>query len=238
MSRRRIITIAGLVVVLFIAGGYFFYRSYPTPTESQTPQPGVTGGVGVPTSEPSGDQSPQPTQPIAIQTFAPVVLRGIVQNIDVNARTSSVQSGGGNYHLSITREAQIFDVYANRADINAIKQNDLVDVQGRPMGGSDIVAYQIRALDTDSRFEITQFDTGKTFVYNTDEQFTVILNKQAFPSDKLSCNLAGLLKKTNGQPSAGDPMFAQKFAPLKMGHCKLTDGSFSVDIQVSNKDEM
>jgi len=215
-------------------------------SSSPLPSSTVVGSPLVPTPTPllmTASPTPSGTEITGTGTatsavLSPITLRGTVETVAVNTRAIGIKSEGGTSWVSVTNAGQIFSVYAISTDLAVIKQKDLVEIRGILTGEGTIDATLIRVLDTASRFQITEFDTGRAFVFNADEQFTVILNKQAFPPDKLVCTTPGLLKKTEVQLSAGNPMSAQTFTPAKMGHCKLTNGTFRVEIQITNKDEM
>lgn len=75
-------------------------------------------------------------------------------------------------------------------------------------------------------------DNGKTFSYPLGAGFSVRLDKEEYPPENLACSPEGIIKKIDVASPAKKWMTSSGFQAIALGECTLTNGNFSVHIQV------
>ncbi|MCL5957746.1 MAG: hypothetical protein M1358_00255 [Chloroflexi bacterium] len=85
------------------------------------------------------------------------------------------------------------------------------------------------------QYEITEKDSGKTFVYPLTSRFQVILDQQKYPKEsfKVDCNPEGALGGISNIPPVSPPLYVLRYEGVKPGKCTLTDGSFGINVEIT-----
>lgn len=84
------------------------------------------------------------------------------------------------------------------------------------------------------QYEITEEDNGKTFFYHVTTRFTIILNQDRYPREdlKVACGVSGGLAELDAPPAAEHPLYSVRYMAVRPGRCTLTNGDFSVTIEI------
>ncbi len=84
------------------------------------------------------------------------------------------------------------------------------------------------------KYEFTEHDSQKTVTYVMTTRFTIILNAQMYPKEKLlvSCNPAGTLGSISNIPSETPPLYAVRYEGIQPGLCTISNGTFLLTVNI------
>ncbi|MCL5026828.1 MAG: hypothetical protein M1531_10110 [Chloroflexi bacterium] len=87
------------------------------------------------------------------------------------------------------------------------------------------------------KYEITEADNGKTFVYPITSRFGIIPDQRKYPRESLSikCSQNGVLGSISNIPSVPPPLYAVRYEGVMPGKCALADDDFRVIVEIVDR---
>jgi hypothetical protein len=89
-------------------------------------------------------------------------------------------------------------------------------------------------LGLTQQYAFTAQDSGKTIRYGITTRFSLSLNQQQYPQQKLqlSCEPQGALGSVTGVPYVAPPLYAVRYQANEAGTCTLKNGSFILTVVI------
>ncbi len=118
-----------------------------------------------------------------------------------------------------------------------IRNNAPVGTKSLPYVGATEI-YNALWGNTDGSSRITWVDSGQTFVFGVDAQFSLELNEKQYPKANLACRPQGIVgvvdqEEGTSPTSSDEELYRVDFKTLKGGECTLSSGDFSIHVVVT-----
>jgi YbbR domain-containing protein len=88
-------------------------------------------------------------------------------------------------------------------------------------------------VEANSRvYEITEQDNGKTFRYTLADRFSILLDQNKYPREKLVVEPSGIIGEMSNISTVRAPFYVVRFGGLKTGTCTIRNGDLAVTIVI------